>query len=206
MPSYPIFQGNGSVLTPGQAFVGTQNVTNTQSKDEAWRVHVRIQACDFDHGYLCGSMEALDVPNYQNGVPGGEESVLTFWEGEIIDNVNYFFLTQRWDANKTTDIEHWSKFECFSEMREAVQKDGGKSLDIKNSDYIFMRWKEKFFVNVGVDCGLTIAGFYYACFDRKTGQVDGFYYDPNSSPFQKLELRATTEGRQGYAFAEYSFA
>jgi glucose-induced degradation protein 4 len=23
------------------------------------------------------------------------------------------------------------------------------------------RWKEQYFVNVGVDCGLTIAGFYY---------------------------------------------
>ncbi len=85
-----------------------------------------------------------------------------------------------------------------------------------------------FFVNVGADCGLTIAGFYYVCFDRQvraracvstasvrlcmrarlcacvhasvcecaharahvrfgpgqTGSIDGFYYDPNSSPFQ----------------------
>jgi hypothetical protein len=41
-----------------------------------------------------------------------------------------------------------------------------------------------FFVNVGADCGLTIAGFYYVCFDRQSGGIDGFYYDPNSSPFQ----------------------
>jgi hypothetical protein len=42
------------------------------------------------------------------------------------------------------------------------------------------RWKEKFFVNVGAECGLTIAGFYYVCFSRSDGSVHGFYYDPNS--------------------------
>ena len=42
------------------------------------------------------------------------------------------------------------------------------------------RWKEKFFVNVGPECGLTIAGFYYICFCRADGTVTGFYYDPNS--------------------------
>lgn len=44
-----------------QAFAGTQNVSSLQ-KDEAWRVNVRIQGCDLDHGYLCGTMEALNVP------------------------------------------------------------------------------------------------------------------------------------------------
>ena len=44
-----------------QAFSGTQNVSSIQ-KDEAWRVNVRIQGCDLDHGYLCGTMEALNVP------------------------------------------------------------------------------------------------------------------------------------------------
>lgn len=44
-----------------QTFSGTQNVSNVQ-KDEAWRVNVRIQGCDLDHGYLCGTMEALNVP------------------------------------------------------------------------------------------------------------------------------------------------
>ena len=45
----------------------------------------------------------------------------------------------------------------------------------------FQRWKEKFFVNVGAECGLTIAGFYYVCFSRSDGSVHGFYYDPNST-------------------------
>ncbi|WMV52265.1 hypothetical protein MTR67_045650 [Solanum verrucosum] len=50
-----------TLLSVGQAFSGTQNVSS-QQKDEAWRVNVRIQGCDLDHGYLCGTMEALNVP------------------------------------------------------------------------------------------------------------------------------------------------
>lgn len=44
-----------------QAFSGTQNVSN-QQKEEAWRVNVQIQGIDLEHGYLCGTMEALNVP------------------------------------------------------------------------------------------------------------------------------------------------
>jgi hypothetical protein len=63
-----------TLLSAGQAFVGTQNVSHNASlKDEAWKVHVRIQGCDLRHGTLCGSMEALNVPS-------AESSVVTFWE------------------------------------------------------------------------------------------------------------------------------
>ena len=47
-------------------------------------------------------------------------------------------------------------------------------------DVLFQRWKEQYFVNVGTDCGLTIAGFYYVCFSCNDGSINGFYYDPNS--------------------------
>jgi hypothetical protein len=180
-----------------QAFAGTQNVSSSQ-KDEAWKVNVRLQGCDMQRGYLCGSMEALNVPS-------AETPVVTFWEGEIVDNKNYTFYTGKWEATKETDVKHWSKFSSFEELRDDVQKDGGKSFDLANYPYMFMRWKEKFFVNVGTDCGLTIAGFYYVCFSRSDGSVHGFYYDPNSSPYQKLELKATNEGRAGYSFATYQF-
>lgn len=46
--------------------------------------------------------------------------------------------------------------------------------------FSFQRWKEQYFVNVGTDCGLTIAGFYYVCFSCSDGSISGFYYDPNS--------------------------
>lgn len=45
---------------------------------------------------------------------------------------------------------------------------------------VAQRWKEQYFVNVGTDCGLTIAGFYYVCFSCSDGSISGFYYDPNS--------------------------
>ncbi|XP_062096907.1 uncharacterized protein LOC133802581 [Humulus lupulus] len=50
-----------TLLSVGQTFSGTQNVSGLK-KDEAWRVNVCIQGCDLEHGYLCGTMEALNVP------------------------------------------------------------------------------------------------------------------------------------------------
>ncbi|XP_056171626.1 uncharacterized protein LOC115683399 isoform X2 [Syzygium oleosum] len=145
-----------SLLTVGQTFSGTQNVSSLQNeKDEAWRVNVCIQGCDLDHGYLCGTMEALNVP--------------------------------------------------MADTPSRVEADGGKTLDLSSCQYIFMRWKEQYFVNVGEDCGLTIAGFYYVCFSCSDGSISGFYYDPKSSPFQKLELKATNAGRSGFGFSTYEF-
>lgn len=70
------------------------------------------------------------------------------------------------------------------------------------------------------------AGFYYIALNRSTGQVRGFYYDPNSSPFQELSMMVAQRqgsklnsgasagasssssggGGGGMAFAAYSFA
>ncbi|PNX96582.1 hypothetical protein L195_g019791, partial [Trifolium pratense] len=157
-----------------QAFSGTQNVSSLQ-KDEAWRVNVRIQGCDLEHGYLCGTMEALNVPM-------ADTPVVTFWEGEIVDTKNYTFFTGKWEAAPEDDIRHWTKFDSFGPLLGQVEMDGGKSADLSNYPYIFMRWKEQYFVNVGTDCGLTIAGFYYVCFSCNDGSISGFYYDPNSRP------------------------
>ncbi|XP_028106571.1 glucose-induced degradation protein 4 homolog isoform X1 [Camellia sinensis] len=204
-----------TLLSVGQAFSGTQNVSSLQ-KDEAWRVNVRIQGCDLDHGYLCGTMEALNVP--MADTPWVIQ-VVTFWEGEIVDMKNYTFFTGKWEATvgkpfplmvvlsivnrSEVDTRHWTKFPSFSPLLSQVEVDGGRSLDLSNYPYIFMRWKEQYFVNVGTDCGLTIAGFYYVCFSCSDGSINGFYYDPNSSPFQKLELKITNEGRSGFSFSSY---
>lgn len=69
-----------------------------------------------------------------------------------------------------------------------------------------MRWKENFFVNMreeGSGCSLTIAGFYYVCLSRETGKIEGYYYDPNSTPYQKLELQPQSEFP---SFTTYSYA
>ncbi|GKB73649.1 glucose-induced degradation protein 4 [Tanacetum coccineum] len=49
---------------------------------------------------------------------------------------------------------------------------------------VMQRWKEQYFVNIGSDCGLIIAGFYYVCFSCVDGSINGYYYDTNSSPLQ----------------------
>ncbi|GMP85515.1 hypothetical protein CsSME_00038634 [Camellia sinensis var. sinensis] len=113
-----------TLLSVGQAFSGTQNVSSLQ-KDEAWRVNVRIQGCDLDHGYLCGTMEALNVPM-------ADTPVVTFWEGEIVDMKNYTFFTGKWEATvgkpfplmvvlsivnrSEVDTRHWTKFPSFSPL------------------------------------------------------------------------------------------
>ena len=40
-----------------------------------------------------------------------------------------------------------------------------------------MRWKEQEFAKSDEDCGLTIAGFYYICLCRQTGDVEGTFPD-----------------------------
>ncbi|KAF3333649.1 Glucose-induced degradation protein 4 [Carex littledalei] len=184
-----------SLLCAGRSFCGTQNVSSLQ-KDEAWKVNVRIQGCDIEHGFLCGTMEALNVPL-------ADTPVVTFWEGEIVDAKNHTFFTGKWEATPEDDIRHWSKFPSFTPLLSQIEEDGGKSLDLSNYPYIFMRWKEQYFVNVGADCGLTIAGFYYVCFSCTDGSISGFYYDPNSSPFQKLELKCMNEKPGGFSFSSY---
>ena len=42
--------------------------------------------------------------------------------------------------------------------------------------------------------GLTIAGFYYVCLERASGRIEGFYFDPSSTPFQRLDLQASCPG------------
>ena len=71
--------------------------------------------------------------------------------------------------------------------------------------FVYMRWKEQFFLR-GSECRLTIAGFYYLALDRRSGQVHGCYYDPCSSPDQRLELGAVLAGAAGFAFPHFELA
>ena len=60
---------------------------------------------------------------------------------------------------------------------------------LASASHVFMRWKEQCFLDAGEDCGLTIAGFYYVCLDRRTGDVDGA-----RSHACMLHLRSATHG------------
>ena len=167
---------------------------------EALRVSVRIDWVDLTSGQLSGSMEARNVPNST----GPSDSVQTYWDGQIVDNHNFSFSTLLWDASPASDERHWSRFRAFQPLHDAYKADGCAKVDLAAYPYIFMRWKERCFVNAGNECGLTIAGFYYVCLSRKSGKIVGFYFDPSSSPFQRLVLDVTDESL-GHAFSEYTF-
>ncbi|EOA90206.1 uncharacterized protein SETTUDRAFT_182716 [Exserohilum turcica Et28A] len=50
-------------------------------------------------------------------------------------------------------------------------------------------------------CGLTISGFYYVALDRRSGRLEGLYYDPQSSPYQCLKLESIRGGlRSAWGF------
>lgn len=190
-----------SFLSVGQNFSGRQRLSSKSvgraPMEEDWRVHVHIQVCDLAAGYVCGMMEAVDVPK-------AKSPIVTFWEGHIIDNVNHTFFTNGWDATKDTDIKHWRTFPAFQALQPQVVNRGGRSSCLSEYPFIFMRWKEQCFVNVGNDCGLSIAGFYYICMNRVDGTTTGYYFDPNSSPFQELELNPAKKGGSGFTFGSYS--
>lgn len=127
--------------------------------------------------------------------------VTTFWDGEIIDFNNFELWTRKWSAKPEDDKEHWRQFEPIKIIRRVLKDKRkcvieralflAKYIQTLRRDYIFMRWKERFFLENATanSSGLTIAGFYYICLRRSDGACQGFYYDTHSSPYQQLFLK-----------------
>ncbi|KAJ2360296.1 hypothetical protein H4S01_005794, partial [Coemansia sp. RSA 2610] len=106
-----------ALLRPGMRFTGIQRVT-PHVRDasranafmrlrapslEKWDVSVEIQTVDMPRGRVSGLMKAINVPRLP-------KTVVTCWEGEIIDFVNYTPLTGKWRATCADDSKHWSLF------------------------------------------------------------------------------------------------
>ena len=63
-----------------------------------------------------------------------------FLQGEIVDNSNHTFLTQKWGATRDTDLKHWRKFmRGFAPMEPDVVRYSGRSSLLSSSPFIFMR-------------------------------------------------------------------
>ena len=189
-----------SWLRPGQEFFGMQNVTHwSPGKGERWKVAVTLHKCDFARGVLCGTMTAKNVPE-------ATTPVVTFFTGEIVDNMNWSFYTSHtdWAALAETDISHWNRFLSFKPMKKDVISLGGRAAGLADCGAVFMRWKEQFFL-AGGECRLTIAGFYYVALDRAAGTIEAIYYDPASSPDQRLCLQPG-KCEAGYAFPAHELA
>ncbi|CAG8464135.1 3773_t:CDS:2 [Acaulospora colombiana] len=100
-----------SFLRAGMSFSGTQNLMNTQPTqgNEEWEVKVTFHYVNYKTGTVIGLMEALNVPSSSN-------TVVTYWEGEMIDFVNHSLWTDKWNSTLKIDLEHWKKFDAFRHM------------------------------------------------------------------------------------------
>lgn len=91
----------------------------------------------------------------------------------------------------------WSPTICDSKCL------GCRSAVLRDHPFVFMRWKELFFVDYSEDCSLTIAGFYYICLCRESGRIRGYYFEPKSRHPQELELQ--NDGGPYFSHGKYQF-
>ncbi|KAJ2453691.1 hypothetical protein EV183_002095 [Coemansia sp. RSA 2336] len=208
--SVPVQDLSCSLLQPGMRFKGIQRVMphvrdSTHSAYarlrgtslEQWDVRVEIQTVDMKRGCMSGLMMAINVPRLP-------KTVVTCWKGEIVDFVNYTPLTAKWRAKCSDDSRHWSLFPAVRNCSETFlhklpESMHGKVMPRILEDYLFMRWKEVSFVNAEPsETGLTIEGFYYVCMNRKTGAIDGVYFDPSTQPYQRLTLNVDASNGMSY--------
>ncbi|KAG0224298.1 hypothetical protein BGW42_005207 [Actinomortierella wolfii] len=203
-------------LQAGQQFRGTQNLMSQYTQSgrthttasgraghmEEWHVKVTINAVDYASGTVFGLMEAMDVPT-------SSSNVITYWEGEIVDFQNNDLWTKKWATHSRTDIDHWKRLEAFKGLDERAIVRGAKTGKFRGhlrQHFIFMRWKEKHFVNATEHTnGLTIAGFYYIALRRADGFIEGYYYDRQSTPFQRLCLHPHSD-MLGQSSSNFEFA
>lgn len=98
-----------SFLQPGRTFTGSQNLildNNNPADRDKWEVKVAIHSINPEQGTIVGLMEALNVPS-------AATTVITYWEGEIIDFINFTMRTKKWSADSEVDLFHWKMFQPF---------------------------------------------------------------------------------------------
>ncbi|KAM3592389.1 uncharacterized protein V6R79_017853 [Siganus canaliculatus] len=172
-----------SLLYSGSKFRGHQ-----KSKGNSYDVEVVLQHVTMEDSYLCGYLKI-------KGLTEEYPTLTTFFAGEIISRKRPF-LTRKWDADEDVDRKHWGKFQAFYQYAKTFNSDDFDYEDLKNSDYIFMRWKEQFLVpdhTIKDISGASFAGFYYICFQKSTATIEGYYYHRSSEWYQSLNLTHVRE-------------
>ncbi|KAF9350239.1 GID complex subunit 4, VID24 [Mortierella sp. AD094] len=199
-------------LYAGSKFRGIQ-----RSGDHSYDVRVDIKNVDLNESFLCGYLHI-------DGLTEEYPQLTTYFEAEII-GPKHSFHTRKWDADELIDEEHWTQFEPFECLANSVfygadddddnedddEEDGRcphhlnydpHTYNHKNEDVVFMRWKEHFLVpdhRVQGISGASFAGFYYICYNKKTGSISGYYYHHTSEKFQQL-LLSHVEDRTSSSF------
>ncbi|KFY05998.1 hypothetical protein V491_08912, partial [Pseudogymnoascus sp. VKM F-3775] len=129
----------------------------------------------------------------ETGLTEDHPTLTTYFEGEIIGS-KYSFLTKHddWGSTDKVDLEHWSKFQAFRPFSKAARRGNLHIPNLAQRENIFMRWKEHFLVpdhRVRTITGASFEGFYYICFNQRSGTVSGIYFHAKSEKFQQLELK-----------------
>ncbi|XP_002738992.1 glucose-induced degradation protein 4 homolog [Saccoglossus kowalevskii] len=172
-----------SLLYSGSKFRGYQ-----KSKGNCYDVEVELQHVDEASSFLCGYLKI-------KGLTEEFPTLTTFFDGEIISQ-KYPFLTRKWDADEEVDRKHWGKFLSFYQYAKTFNSDSFTYEELKNTDFVFMRWKEHFLVpdhTIKDINGASFAGFYYICFTKSTASIEGYYYHRSSEWFQSLNLTHVLE-------------
>lgn len=153
------------------------------SASSQWSVKVSVSSIEYSQLRLTGTMEAFT---------DGKTNIKTYFEGEIIDFNKHTFRTLSFSSSLRDDANNWRKLDPFVHLNDA---DLVKSLTSRkylmelNAKWLFLRIKEHCFLNPDPDVGgLTISGFYYLSLRREDGRIHGYYYDPQSQPYQELTL------------------
>ncbi|KAF9586725.1 hypothetical protein BGW38_006267 [Lunasporangiospora selenospora] len=166
----------------GHLYAGSRFEGKQKSGSSSYDVLVDIKHVNLEESTLCGYLHI-------QGLTKEYPELTTFFDAEIIGD-HYNFVTKKWDVTSTIDKDHWSKFEPFSPMVDTFAQEHFK-YDSGDDDVIYMRWKEHFLVpdhRIEGISGASFAGFYYICYHRRQGLIEGFYYHKQSEKFQKLTL------------------
>ncbi|EED20104.1 conserved hypothetical protein [Talaromyces stipitatus ATCC 10500] len=185
------YWANDSSLSPlpGHHFPSQRR---ENSKHELWPVKVTIHSIDYSTMTLTGTMEAYNIPDKTS--PTRDAHIVTFLEGEIIDLSTHSLETTSFKADADIDSTYWRELRPFRGLSDDQMTKNLLSkkwvTDEMNKNWILMRWKERCFITpTDARQGLTISGFYYISLHRGTGEIEGLYYDPGSSPYQQLSLK-----------------
>ncbi|XP_054565588.1 glucose-induced degradation protein 4 homolog isoform X1 [Eptesicus fuscus] len=144
---------------------------------------------------LHSSVHSIDRPLAELCLLLEYPTLTTFFEGEIISQ-KHPFLTRKWDADEDVDRKHWGKFLAFYQYAKSFNSDDFDYEELKNGDYVFMRWKEQFLVpdhTIKDISGASFAGFYYICFQKSAASIEGYYYHRSSEWYQSLNLTHVPE-------------
>ena len=79
----------------------------------------------------------------------------------------------------------------FHQYAKTFNSDSFDYEAVRETDFVFMRWKEHFLVpdhTIKDINGASFAGFYYICFQKSTATIEGYYYHRSSEWYQSLTL------------------